>query len=137
MGTGLSSLRASIIHTSLGQSAPLSGTHSSLTTHRLRSKSGSTVCVKPLKGGDGFHCDSTRMSLLFEMSSTNAPPSMQPTWARLGRSRKTLVLWARKSMSNGAFSRCGGGAASPSRLLGYHQRPSSTGLDGLSTSMMR
>ena len=76
MGTGLASLRASSTHTSLGQSAPLSITHSSLTIHSPRSNSGSSVCVKPLKGGDGFHDDTTLMSDGLAMSSTKAPPSM-------------------------------------------------------------
>ncbi len=48
IGTGLASERASTTHTSLGQSSPLSRTHSSLTMSRLRLNSGSTVWVKPL-----------------------------------------------------------------------------------------
>ena len=39
-------------HTSLGQSKPSSFTHSSLTIRSPRSKSGSTVWQKPLKGGE-------------------------------------------------------------------------------------
>jgi hypothetical protein len=76
MGTGLASLRASSIHTSLGQSAPSSITHSSLTIHRLRSNSGSTVWVKPLNGGEWFHIDTGFMFDRSDVSSTIRPPSM-------------------------------------------------------------
>ena len=76
MGTGLSSARASTIHTSLGQSAPLSWMHSSLTTSRLRPKSGSTVWVKPLKGGEWRQFAMSFGCALSAMSRITAPPSM-------------------------------------------------------------
>jgi len=76
MGSGFASERASTTHTSLGQSAPSSFTHSSETIHSLRSNSGSTVWVKPLKGGEWFQCDTTLMVDGSAMSSTSAPPSM-------------------------------------------------------------
>jgi hypothetical protein len=51
IGTGLVSVRPSTIQTSFGQSAPSVRVHSSLTIKRPRSKNGTTVCVKPKKGG--------------------------------------------------------------------------------------
>jgi len=51
LGTGLSSRRASTIHTSFGQSLAASRTDSSLTTSRSLSKKGTTVWQKPGKGG--------------------------------------------------------------------------------------
>src|SRR5205085_7756347 len=51
IGTGFSSVRLSTIHTSFGQSAPSLRVHSSLTISSSRSKSGTTVWVKPKLGG--------------------------------------------------------------------------------------
>ena len=70
------SSRASTTHTSLGQSAALSCTDSSLTTSRPRSKSGSTVWLKPLYGGELVQRDTSFGRALSEMSSTMTPPSM-------------------------------------------------------------
>jgi hypothetical protein len=76
IGTGLLSTRASSTHTSLGQSNPSFLMHSSLTTSKLRSNSGNTVCVKPLNGGEFCQRLTSLGCALSAMSRITAPPSI-------------------------------------------------------------